>query len=265
MKYTGRDKWSLIEIQKFFKLRKSNEFGFLSLYFIFFLTLLTGFVFSFGFLFYASQSKDIFRTSCVTTAVDLQKKLIQAEKKLFLLNAPSTALRLQRTATLAALAATPPPYNAPLLVELKVIETAQIRLDAYQKKLILSAQTMATAEYDALIVSANKNNYSLKNKWSAYLNIFSHISPAHSPIFSVRPDSIGGIAPNYELEHDYNAQQRLELIWQNWFTISENIQKNFNPKNFLNQPLTVRYGLNCRIEPERTNTAWDLKINVDRF
>ena len=265
MNYFDLEKCFSIKIFLSFKNTNLNNRGYLNLYFVFFLTLLTSFMFAFAFIHYASQAKDIFRTTCITKAVDLQKKMIQSEEALFLLNGPSTALRLQLWSIYAALAVTPPPYDFPLLAELEIVQKAQQQLDLTQRKIIQSARLMVTTQYTELILSLNKNHQILNKNWSSYLNIFSMIRSQHLPTFSVRADSIGGTAPNYELETDYKSQQRVELIWQNWFSVSQVIQKIFNPKDFLNSPAIIRYGLICRIEPERINKKWDLKINVDRF
>ena len=268
MKYAENEKWSLIVIYKYFNKNRSlfiNECGFFNLYFIFFLTLLMTFVFAFGFIFYASQSKDLFRTACATTAVEIQKNLIKSEKSLFLLNAPSTALRLQLFAVYALLAVTPPPQDLPLFAELELIETQQEQLDLLQKNIIRTANSLATVNYFQLISKANINAQVQKNRWSHYLNIFTFVKPSHLPKLAVRSDSLGGVAPNYELESEYRRQQGLELIWQNWFSISTTLQKIFSPKNFVNQPVKIRYGLVCRVEPERINNTWDLKISLDKF
>jgi hypothetical protein len=248
-----------------YKSKILNYDGFFSLYFILFLSLLTSFMFSYGFIFYASQSKDTFRTACATNAVEIQKNLIRAEKSLFLLNIPSSLLRLKLIATYAALASTPAPYNAPLLAELHIIQLEQKNLELLQQKIIQSSQMQANFQYGKMIAQTNQNNSQINSHWSFYLNIFSFIRAAHAPQLSVQPDSIGGTAPNYELQADYQSTQRVELIWQNWFTISDVAQKFFNPKNFNNHNMTLRYGFNCRIEPERTNNGWDIKIRMDKL
>jgi len=108
---------------------KNSESGFFLMQFLYFVILLSSFVFCFGFLFYASQSKDAFRKTCATTAVELQKKIVLSENRLFALNTLSTAYRLQIKTLQALLIAAPPPQKPPLVAQLEKVYAQQNQLD----------------------------------------------------------------------------------------------------------------------------------------
>jgi hypothetical protein len=247
----------------FSKNLKSNA-GFFKLYLLFFISLLATFMFAFGFIFYASQSKESFRKVCITQATELQKSLITSEQKLFLLNTPSTILRLQLAALYASLLVTPPPADIGLISEIEETESLQEQLDQTQKMIIKTAQAKALIDFTKLVTESNANNLDLKKNWTFYLYILTATLPLHLPQLAVRPDSLGGTAPNYELETDYENKQRVELKWHNLFSLKQNAQEILRPSGFFNEASVFNYELICNIQPERRNSAWGLKINLGK-
>lgn len=233
--------------------------------FLYFVILLSSFVFCFGFLFYASQSKDAFRKTCATTAVELQKKIVLSENRLFALNTLSTAYRLQIKTLHALLLVAPPPQKPPLAAQLEKVYTLQNQLDQMQKKLIQDSNLFVEIEYKNLISQTQHKNNEIRQLWRTYLNIFSQVRTAQEPLLAVRPDSIGGRGPNYEFDELHISSQNVVLKWQNIFTVNETIQKIFRPVNRQNESLKIKYGLICSVGIERIMSKWQLKINLDKF
>ncbi len=238
--------------------------GFINVYFTFFLSLLMMFMFSFGFVFYASQSKEAFRKTCVTQAVDIQKRLIKAEKQLFALNSVSTLLRAHLTALYAILPVSVPPTTAATLAAIEEVKLLQTDLELAQNAIIKAAETDIAMRYGKMFFQANKENFEFMKSWSNFLYILTATVPVHYPQLAVRPDSWGGTAPNYELENDFETKQRVELKWHNFFSINQHVQKILNPKGFFGEPAILNYELVCKIQPERRETTWDLNISLGK-
>lgn len=233
--------------------------------FLYFVILLSSFIFCFGFLFYASQSKDAFRRNCATKAIELQKNIVSIEKRLFSLNTVSTAYRLQIKTLQALLLVAPPPQKPPLMAQLEKVYSQQNQLDRIQKKLIQESNVFIGMEYKNLVSQTMNNNNEIRLLWNTYLNIFSRVQPFNPPALAIRPDSIGGNGPNYEFDEPYITSQNVVLKWQNIFTVNQMIQKIFNPMTRQNEFLKIKYGLTCSVGIERTMSKWQLKINLDKF
>lgn len=233
--------------------------------FLYFVILLSSFVFCFGFLFYASQSKDAFRKTCATTAVELQKKIVLSENRLFALNTLSTAYRLQIKTLQALILVAPPPQKPPLITQLEKVYSQQNQLDQMQRKLIQDSNLFASMEYKNLVSQTVNKNNEIRDLWSHHLNIFTQVRTAQDPLLEVRPDSIGGRGPNYEFDMPYIDRQNVVLKWQNIFTVNEMIQRIFRPVNRQNESLKIKYGLICSVGIERIMSKWQLKINLDKF
>lgn len=241
----------------FCKLSCSNsKNGFFSLYFIFFLALLSTFIFCFGFVFYASQSKNLFQKICVTTAVEIQKNIVHTEQKLFFLNSESTALRLRMNLLKTALITTPPPEDLVLIAEIEALQFQQQALDNLQKNIITTANQISRTAYFSAVESSNQLILDLASFWGSYLRLFTIIKPSFPPTLAVRADSVGGLAPNYEFDYASRARQSVVLHWQNNFTAFENITK---------LSREIQYGMTCTIAAERQSSTWKIKIRLDRF
>lgn len=249
-----------------FKTKKINfPNGFFRVQFLFCIALVTSFVFAFSFIFYASQSKDQFRKACATTVVDVQKNIVKSEKILFSLNKISTAYRIQISLLQATLLVTPPSGIPVVVAQIKAVQQQQQILARLQANLITNANRFAAIEYLRLAQQTNNLNQQLISKWTNYLNIFSKISLGPIPRLAIRPDSIGGVAPNYEFDDVNIKQQNVALNWQNRFSVNERMQTLFAPQARSNQDMTIRYGMNCSVGIERINSKWQLKINLDRL
>ncbi len=268
MNFLKRENSNMIARSTFFSKSSRLQSGFVNIYFTFFLSLLMMFMFSFCFVFYASQSKEAFRKICVTQAVDIQKRLIKAEKQLFALNSMSTMLRVKLITLYAALAISIPPTTAAVLAAIEQVKILQHDLELAQNAIIKAAETDIAMRYGKMFFQANKENFEFMKSWSNFLYILTATVPVHYPQLAVRPDSWGGIAPNYELENDFVTKQRVELKWHNFFSINQHVQKILNPKGFFGEPAIMNYELVCNIQPERKETTWsstwDLKISLGK-
>ncbi len=247
----------------------SSENGFTSIYFILFITLLLAFSVIFNIIFFASQSKDAFRNQCLIAAVDLEKDIINYENEFLLLNIPSTALRIQLAQAYIKLAAVPWPANLAILIEIEEINLAQEKLDQLQLRTINAANLAITLKLNRLITEINSSGLKITSLWSKYVGGFQTAYPANIPQLAVKPDSIGGLAPNYILTSDYKKKQSVEVKWNHLFWLTAYTHKILNV-NLFGQELkaapnsSTKYSLTCLVEAERTNLEWQLKIKLDR-
>ena len=242
------------------KILINNSKGFFSVHFIFFFLLMTAFVLTQGYVLLASSLKDQFRKTCLTEAVSIERHLVNAEQKLFKLNAVSTALRAEIIALKAAIAAAVATYNAPLAeqltLQLNKAYKQQDLLDSAQKALIRFADLRAQTEYFLIFTKNNPKLYQRTSAWSEFLFSFSSMRASQPPRLSVKPDSIGGKGPNYELESNYKTTQRVELFW-NSFLLNLKTE-------LLENASMIQYSMHCQIEAEEKEKKWELKINLDK-
>ena len=213
-----------------------------------------------GYVLLAGTLKDQFRQTCLVEAVNIERHLINAEQKLFKMNAVSTALRIEIVALQAGIATALATFNAPLAAQLtRQLHTAykqQDMLDSAQKALIRFADLRAKAEYFRLFTKNNAELYQRTSAWSQFLLSFSLMRPTTPPRLSVKPDSIGGKGPNYELESNYKTTQRVELFWNSFL---------MNLKTaLLDNSSAIRYSMRCQIEAHEKDKKWELKINLDK-
>lgn len=244
----------------FHKSTLQKETGFFSVHFVLFFLLMTSFVLVQGYLLHAGSLKDKFRQTCLTEAVDIERTLIQMEKRLFKLNTVSTALRLQIAALKVGIIAAVATYNAPLVARLtQQLHNAykqQDLLDSAQKALIRFANLQAQAQYLRLFAKTNQNLFQQTSAWSEFLLSFSLMRPSKLPRLSVKPDSIGGKGPNYELENNYKTIQRVELFWNSHL---------INIKTaLLASSKVIRYSMRCQIEAQKKDDTWVLEISLDK-
>lgn len=251
MKYIFSDKLSSI--------KKSKPNGFFSLSFIFVLILISTFLFSISFLHLFSQKKDLSQSICFKDAVDIQKLLVNSEKLLISLNPVSTTLRTKLLTQKAALALALASQNAALaahyttLIQQTVLE--QKKLDFIQKNIIFSSQENAKFKYLKLIKQLSAQQTNIDKIWAYYFTSINQIHTAKIPSLAVKPDSLGGQAPNYELAHQIKHQQDVVFYWQNSMITNLNVQKIFSAHQ-------TNY-IVCRIGFEKEGSSWLLKIKMD--
>lgn len=239
---------------------KKSESGFFSINFLFFISLISVTLMSYGYVFYAQKQKDQFRKVCYFDLVDIQKNMVASEKQLFLLNPESTALRVRLNILYIELAAATASYNYPLAAKLAVdIQTTlnlQSKLDTLQKSIIQAANYRAKIQAMKLHQELLKNYALEKRIWTSLVQENRQFYLTVNPSLAIRPDSIGGTAPNYELKNNYQRLQELELNLQYQFTNRKETQTLLNTKQ--------NFQFSCQVSFSKKDHQWDLKINQDK-
>lgn len=237
----------------------SPQAGFFSIHFLFFLTLISTTLIAYSFIFYTQKQKDLFRKICYYDLAKTQKQLVQYEKQLFLLNPLSTALRLRLKILYVQLAAALAAQNALLVektkYEIEKVISQQKKLDQFQKALIQQAQLHIKIQIELLQLQIQKSNHQEKLIWKYWVRENRNYHLKKNVIFAVEPDSIGGLAPNYELHNNYKALQELRLSLQLKFSNEHN-------QNLL--PTQKEYDFLCSISFSQQRNQWTLEINQDR-
>ena len=240
---------------------KKSEAGFFSIQFLFFISLISVTLMSYGYVFYAQKQKDNFRKVCYFDLVDIQKDLVLAEKKLFLLNAESTALRLRLNILYINLAAATAAQNYPVAaqISLEIQNTINLQkqLDELQKLIIQTADHSAKIKLMKLNTELIKLHQKEKQIWISFVQENRHYNLKMNPRFAVKPDSIGGLAPNYELAENYQRLQELRLDLQYRFKNHDDSQKWLTTQQ--------SFQFSCRVSFIKKDQRWDLKINQDKL
>lgn len=240
--------------------RKSEQ-GFFSIQFLFFVSLISVTLLSYGYVFYAQKQKDNFRKVCYFDLVEIQKGMVASEKQLFLLNPESTALRIRLNILYIELAAATAAQNYPLVTKLGIdiqnTLSLQKKLDRFQKIIIQKANYIAKFQLIKLNTALLQVYEQEKRIWMSLVQENRHYSLKLNPIFAVRPDSIGGIAPNYELQNNYQLLQELQLELQYQFTNQREGQSLLKVKQ--------SFQFSCSVSFIKKDQRWDLKINQDKL
>ena len=239
---------------------KNTQKGFFSIQFVFFISLISVTLMSYGYVFYAQKQKDLFRKTCYFDLVNIQKNLVQSEKKLFLLNTESSALRLRLKILYLGLASATAAQNYALVTKIGLdIQTTvalQKKLDILQKLIIYTADSSAKVQLHKLNSDLVRQYQFEKKIWDSLLQEKRNFKLKLNPVLAVRPDSLGGLAPNYELSDDYQRLQRLQLNLQYQFS---NLREG---QTVLKTQQT--YQFSCDVSFTRKDQIWDLDINQDK-
>lgn len=240
---------------------KKYEQGFFSIQFLFFVSLISVTLISYGYVFYAQKQKDQFRKACYFDLVDIQKSMVASEKQLFLLNPESTALRLRLNILYVELAAATAAQNYPLVAKLGLdIESTislQKKLDALQKLIIKEANYTVKMQLIKLNTELLRAAVEEKRIWISLVQENRRYHMRMNPVVAVRPDSVGGLAPNYELQNQYQQLQELQLELQYQFTNQREGQSLVQTKQ--------SFQFSCRVSFTKKDQRWDLKINQDKL
>ena len=243
-----------------YKLTKKRN-GFSSILLLTILPLFTLIIFSIAFTFYFIQTKVQLRSVCLSHGVELEKKLVQSEKKLFKLNNVSNMLRTQLLQAYILLAAATASENyaeaAKIFIEIQKIKSKQSQLDRTQKLIIESANTIAMLDLQMLQQKIQEDNRQRSSTWNFYLKNLFNIQLQQSPRLAVHPDS-DDVAPNYELDSDYKQTQRLVYKSQLFFYTSNEAQRILLSNTF--------YSSTCELIPHNDEgEKWHIEINMDKF
>ena len=214
-----------------------------------------------AFSFYFIQVKVQLRASCLSQGLEIEKKLIRSEKKLFELNGLSTLLRTQLLQSYILIAAATASENyaeaAKLLIEIQNIKSKQRQLDQTQKLIINTANAMATLELTNLQGKIQKNSLEKSSIWNFYLKNLFNFQLLKIPKLAVHPDS-DDIAPNYELDSDYKQTQKVAYVSQLFFNTRSEAQK-----VLLSNTL---YTSVCELVPDKNEgEKWRIEISMDKF
>jgi hypothetical protein len=240
---------------------KNLERGFFSIQFLFFVSLISVTLLSYGYVFYAQKQKDQFRKACYFDLVDIQKNMVASEKQLFLLNPESTVLRVRLNILYLELAAATAAQNYPLVAQLGLdiqnTISLQKKLDSLQKLIIQKANYTAQFQLMKLNTELLRAYQMEKRIWISLVQENRRYDLKLNPVIAVRPDSMGGLAPNYELQDHYQLLQELQLQLQYQFTNQRDGQSLLQTKQ--------SFQLSCRVSFIKKDQRWDLKINQDKL
>lgn len=233
-----------------------SENGFVSSFFVIILNvvLLLGFIYAF-INFHITQ-KDYQRKICLIEFKEIQTSIVKSEESIFRLNSLSSLLRLRMTQLKMALAAAIAVSNYPVVaqINLQIAETyqKQVSLDQLQRSLMLRSQFQILQR----ISNLNQKIQSQLRKQTPVWNLLLYQSTSFSlkPIYSlpIQPDSIGGIAPNYELKPNYKQLQMLALNW------NQSIQTKLGIKS------SSKDYSQCSLTAKKEGSFWTIEINPDK-
>lgn len=237
-----------------------NSKGFISLSVVFVMMVFLSLYLTAAFSIALSQQRDYARSTCVTEASQIQSSTLKKVRYLFSLNEASTALRLNIKATkmVLALAIASMNFEAIPALERKLsaLYEAQKTLHETQQALITVARAELFAKHSALVAHINYGNLELSYAWRFMLKLSSRFTPRFTPALAIRPDSEGGIGPNYEWDDEAERKQTLAYTWKMSFQTNVSYQRFFNWFN----TLTVQ----CSVSPNLKDKKWQLTINADK-
>lgn len=237
-----------------------NSKGFVSLSLVFILMTFLSLYMTAVFAIALSQQRDYVRSTCIQEATDIQSSALTNVRRLFAFNSTSTGLRFKIKTTKAALIVARMTAQvqavAYLEVVLNTLYQSQKMLDTAQRVLITEAQVELQAKHLALIVKLNKGQQELVTPWRYMMNMTFLFTPRSAPTLAIRPDSEGGIGPNYEWKDKAEEEQALAYSWNMFFATRGTYQKFFAWSNVLS--------LTCEVSPRVGEKQWQLKINAGK-
>lgn len=238
----------------------SSENGFASIQVLFIFSILALIALSFAFLSSISQAKMQFRKTCLSDVLEVERQIIQDERRLFTLNPLAKVLRMQLIVAQAQLAAATAVANpvaiAQATADIIAIQNKQIQLDRLQRSIILTAEANLISKTAVLTADYSKASADLSSRVTQFLKFMIRILPAQRTEFAVQPRT-SGLAPEYELKPNYKALQAVAFNWQlNYFT-TRSAQKFLDSAN--------KFSLSCGFTADRIGDKWTLEIQKDRY
>lgn len=241
------------------KIFANNSKGFVSLTLVFILMSFVSLYLTGTFAIALSQQRDYVRSTCVREATETQLNTLENVRALFAYNPASTTIRVgiktTKAAIVVALVLDPPAVPA-LQKILDGHYQAQNILDGVQKVILNKARIELQAKHYALIAKINSGQRDRAHPWRYMLTMLSSFTPRSAPTLAIRPDSEGGVGPNYEWLENAESKQNLAYSWNMYFKTSEQYQRFFTWMNVLN--------LQCSVAPDLRGKKWGLKINADK-
>ena len=240
------------------KIFANNSSGFFNLTFVFVLMIFLSLYLTATFAIALSQQRDYVRSTCIQEATNHQVAHLKNVRALFALNPKSSYLRLHIKITIEQIAAAAAmPELLPVLIQkLNSLRTAQALLDASQKVIINKARLELQAKHFGLKAKVEAGQRKTASPWRYMITMSSYFTPRSSPSFPIRPDSEGGVGPNYEWSDHAESKIKLAYGWNMFFETSEQYQRFFTWINVLS--------LQCSVAPDLRGEKWVLKINADK-
>lgn len=237
-----------------------NSKAFTSLTFVTVLMSFMTLYFTAAFAIAISQQRDYVRTVCVQEATENQSQALTTVRYLFQLNMASSALRwgikINKIAILAATVALQFHLIPPMERILKALKYAQQGLDKIQKAIILKAKVELQIRHYAMIIKINRGLLDKGSNWNKMLTMMGLFVPTQFPELAIRPDSKGGIAPNYEWQDEAEQKQTLAYSWNMFFKTRDDYQTMVKWMNI--------FSLQCSVAPNLKEDEWKLTINADK-
>lgn len=201
-----------------------------------------------------------FLSVCLPDSIELQKKIIIAEKQLFLLNPASSALQIQRRVATVELAAARATANIPGIalasLTLAEIESNQEQLQLLQRSIILATDALIKVQTANIKRKIRTSHLETAKIWNYYFETFFSIRSEHFAEMAVQPQT-SGLAPNYELKAGFKELQTVAFNWQfKYFTKSESQMLLNSQNSFL---------ASCGTQPERKANTWSVEILKDKY
>ena len=205
-----------------------------------------------------SQQRDFVRSTCINAATENQTENLKKIRNLFALNPESTKLRVEikLTQDLIVKAAAMPELLPVLEAKLILLKAAQTALDIKQKAMIVDANARLQLKHKGLKYQIDSGQQSTASPWRYMISMSSYFTPQLLSLIPIRPDSEGGVGPNYEWQENAEAKLKLAYIWNMSFSTLEEYQRFFSWINVLS--------LQCSVAPDLRGEKWTLKINADK-
>ena len=235
----------------------NNSKGFLSLTFVFVLMAFISLYLTATFAIALSQQRDYVRTTCLNEATDNQVANLKNARLLFALNPESTLIRTGIKTTKAAIALALMTGQVQALERLqKILDgfyKAQNNLAVLQNNMIAKARIEFEARHLALKAKILSGQNETASSWRYMISMSSYFVSRSQPVFAIRPDSEGGVGPNYEWEENAESKIKLAYAWNMSFSTLTDYQKFFEWTNVLS--------LRCSVTADLKGKKWVLKIN----
>lgn len=242
------------------KIFANSSKGFVSLTFAFILMSFVSLYLTGAFAIALSQQRDYVRSTCVQEATKTQISTLENVRALFEFNTTSTTIRsgIKTTKAAIAIAVIALQFEAipPLQKALDILYKSQKILDGAQKVILNKARIELLAKHYALIAKINSGQRETAHPWRSMISMWSTFIPRTTPTLAIRPDSEGGVGPNYEWLENAESEQNLAYSWNMYFKTSEQYQRFFTWMNVLN--------LQCSVAPDLRGKKWGLKISADK-
>lgn len=242
------------------KIFANHSKGFVNLTFVFILMAFVSLYLMATFAIALSQQRDYVRSACIQEATALQISTLKNVRSLFALNIQSTVIRHGIKITKAAIVVAEASGQFQLIPGLQIIlknhYKSQNALDVIQKALVKKAQFELQVRHAALVVKVISGQREQASSWRYMLSMSSFFIARSDPELAIRPDSEGGVGPNYEWQENAESKLKLAYSWNMFFTTSDRYQRFFTWTNVLS--------LQCSVAPNLRGKKWVLTINGDK-